>query len=85
MKNFLKSLGKNVLSIIIGGILGVVFFFLYTSYYWLPTQGPEVGLAIIGVFPAVLVILCLFGIITGGLLGFAAYNIYKIIKRLRKS
>jgi hypothetical protein len=83
-KKLLKGLGRNVLVFVIGAVIGFIISFLYTTRVWLPTQGPDIGIAILGVFPVVLILLGLVGIIIGGVLGVVFYNIYIIIKRKRK-
>lgn len=76
-----KVVGKNLLAVILGAIIGLIISFVYVTQFWLPTQGPDIGLAIIGVFPVVLIILGLLGVLVGAVIGFLVYNLYKFVKK----
>ncbi len=76
----MKKLGKNVLAIIIGAILGLIIGLSYVLFIWIPFSGHEVGLGIIGIAPFMLVLFGLIGLVVGAVVGLV---IYQIVKRYR--
>ena len=83
-KKLFAFLFKNTFVFIISGVIGVVLSELYIFYVWLPVHGADIGLAIIGLFPVMMILFALIGVIIGGPIGVIIYNIFKRIKKKKK-
>lgn len=90
LKKILQEIGKGLLSILIGGILGAVASILYGFNFWLPERiaslDPGLG-TLFGALALILLTVILFGIlgmILGAIWGMIIFQTIKLIGRLKK-
>lgn len=76
----LKTLGKSLLAILIGGLTGGIISIPFTIIK-IKTIGPQVGLGIIALFPVIFILYFIFGAIIGAVLGLLVYHLF--IRRSR--
>ena len=71
----LKTLGKNLLAILIGGLIGGILSIPFTLL-WIKNIGPQVGLGIIALVPVIFILYFIFGAIIGAVLGLLVYHLF---------
>ena len=71
----LKTLGKNILAILIGGLIGGILSIPFTLI-WIKNIGPQVGLGIIALVPVMFILFFIFGAIIGVVLGLLVYHLF---------
>jgi len=71
----LKTLGKNLLVILIGGLTGGIISIPFTIT-WIKTIGPQVGLGVIALIPVMFILFFIFGAIIGAVLGLLVYHLF---------
>ena len=74
----LKTIGKNLLAILIGGLTGGVMSIPF-SIIKIKAIGPQVGLGIIALFPVIFILYSILVAIIGAVLGLLVYHLF--IKR----
>jgi hypothetical protein len=80
-KLLFKNIGKYLLSGLVCGIIGIVIFLLYFFIIWMPANAEKVGLAIIAIFPVMIILFSVIGFIFGLILGLIIYPIVKLFKK----
>ncbi|MDP3989626.1 MAG: hypothetical protein Q8Q01_00290 [archaeon] len=78
----LKTLGKNLLVILIGGLTGGIISIPF-AIVWMKSIGPQVGLGIIALLPIILILYFIIGAFIGAVLGLFIYHLF--IKRKSKT
>jgi len=71
----LKTLGKNLLAILIGGLIGGILSIPFTLL-WIKNIDPQVGLGIIALVPVIFILYFIFGAIIGAVLGLLVYHLF---------
>jgi hypothetical protein len=90
IKNILQEMGKNILSVLVGGILGTVISVWYGLHFWLPGRiaSLDSGFSILfGTLAFIAVTILLFGIlgmILGAVWGIIIFQTVKLIGKLKK-
>lgn len=74
---FLKSLGKHVLVMLSGAIIGAASLFVYLFYFWLPDNSARLGLGVIAIIPVLLVFSLIIGAVLGAVLALVIRLIVK--------
>jgi uncharacterized PurR-regulated membrane protein YhhQ (DUF165 family) len=83
IKEILKNGGKNLLAIVVGGIVGMLIFIFYGWNFWLPNQienlapGLETLIGAIALIGLTIILFSILGMIVGGVLGLVFYQILK--------
>lgn len=86
-KKILKIVGKNLVVVLIGGIIGAIISVFCGWNFWLPAQienlssGLEVVVGAIALIIITIILFTILGGIIGGFLGFVFYQIFRIFFR----
>jgi len=80
--SILKTLGKNLLVILIGGLTGGIVSIPF-AIIWMKNIGPQVGLGIIALLPIIFILYFIIGSFIGTVLGLVIYHLF--IKRKSKN
>jgi len=80
---FLNILLKNILVFLLGGLGGVLLIFLFLIRPVLERVAVKSGLAIIALGPIVIILYSILSFIVSGLLTVIAFNLIKIIKKIK--
>lgn len=82
-KQLLKKLGKNLVAGLYGAIIGMILLIVYCLIIWMPANIDKIGLAIIVIFPLMILIFSIIGIILGAVLGVIIYQFKCLTKKNR--
>ncbi len=82
----LKTIGKNVLTFLVGAIIGLIvnITLVFPSAIQKIASEKDVGLGIIALAPVLFIIYGIISIVIGGFLAIVIYNIIKRKKRSKK-
>jgi len=83
-KSILKVVGSNLLSFVIGAILGFIILIAFFIGPLLTKASEKAGLAIIGLAPVLIILYGAISTIIGGILGIILFNLYKYFNKKRK-
>ncbi len=80
-KRLLKTLGKNLLALVGGGVIGIIVSVLYFFVVWFPLNVDKMGLAVVVLLPVMIILFSVMGIFFGGVLGVVVYQVVKLIRK----